>query len=185
MALRGRNKLVDEHFFFISTTIINFIKIFTTDRYCDILIDNIKHYQKRYEFEILAYCIMPSHFHWIINTNTLKGNVSAIMRDIKKYSSWEILEQLRADQSPLLMKFQTKSLPGQKYQFWMHRFDDLVIRNQKMLWNEIRYIHNNPVKAGIVNRPEDYKYSSARNYLFDDHSVLVVEKSWAGIEIMR
>jgi hypothetical protein len=53
-----------------------------------------------------------------------------------------------------------------------------------MLWTKIKYIHNNPVEAGIVIKPEDFKYSSARNYFLDEQSVLYVEKSWAGIEIV-
>jgi hypothetical protein len=50
-------------------------------------------------------------------------------------------------------------------------FDDEVIRNQKMLWTKIKYIHNNPVEAGIVMKPKDFKYSSARNYILDEQSV--------------
>ena len=65
----------------------------------------------------------------------------------------------------------------------MHRFDDEVIRNNKMLWTKIKYIHNNPVEAELVEKPEDYLYSSARNYILNDQSVLCVEKSWAGFEI--
>lgn len=65
----------------------------------------------------------------------------------------------------------------------MHRFDDEVIRNQKIIWTKIKYIHNNPVKAGLAEKPEDYKYSSARNYILEDDSILYVEKSWTGIEM--
>ncbi len=183
MGLRGRNSLIDEHFFFVTTTVINFSQVFISDLCCDILIKNIKHYQERYEFEILAYCIMPSHFHWIVKVNPLKGTISSIMRDIKKYSAWDILEKLEKDKSPLLDGFLDHNVTGQRRQFWFHRFDDEVIRDEKMLWTKIKYIHNNPVNAGLVERHEDYKYSSARNYILDDQSILYVEKSWAGIEI--
>ena len=71
------------HLFFITTTIIGFTKIFIKDVYCDILIKNIKHYQQKYKFEILAYVIMPTHFHWIIIVDSKSGTVSDIMRDIR------------------------------------------------------------------------------------------------------
>jgi putative transposase len=183
MGLRGRNNLIEEHFFFVTTTVLNFNKVFIRDTYCNILINNIRYYQERYKFEILAYCIMPSHFHWILKTDSLKGNVSSIMRDIKKYSSWDIMERLGKDESPLLSDFINVKTEGQKRQFWMHRFDDEAIRDEKMLWTKIKYIHNNPVEAGIVNNPEDYKYSSAKNYILNDQSVIYVEKCWAGIEM--
>jgi putative transposase len=183
MGLRGRKNLEEEHFFFVTTTVVNFNKVFTNDLYCDILVKNIKHYQGRYNFEIIAYCIMPTHFHWIVKTDSSKGTISSIMRDIKKYSAWDIMEQLKKEASPLLKEFTCVKSGAQKRQFWMHRFDDEVIRDQKMLWTKIKYIHNNPVDAGVVEYAKDYKYSSVRNYIFDDNTVLYVEKSWAGIEI--
>lgn len=184
MGLRGRNNLTEELFFFVTTTIRNFIKVFTEDVYCEALINNIKYYQKRYSFDIIAYVIMPTHFHWLIKVVPSKGTISDIMRDIKKYSAWDILEKLEEEKSPLLQNFINIALPMQKRQLWMHRFDDKVIKKQKMLWSSIRYIHNNPVNAGLVDKPETYKYSSARNYILNDNTILYVEKSWTGTLIM-
>ncbi len=186
MARRGRLSLTDESIFFVTTTVVRFTNIFTTDRYCDILVNNIKHYQKRYQFTILAYVIMPSHFHWIVKVDKNEGTISDIMRDIKKYSAWEIMEQVEKDKKVDLIKMFKKEgegLKNHKRKFWMKRFDDEVIRNEKMFWVKRNYIHNNPVKAGIVSKPEDYKYSSARNYFFDDNSVLNVDTEYGGMEI--
>jgi len=52
-----------------------------------------------------------------------------------------------------------------------------------MFWVKLHYIHNNPVEAGLVRRPEEYKYSSARNYASGDHKILEVDVSFAGIEM--
>ena len=84
MGLRGRDKLTDESIFFVTTSIVKHANVFTQYKYCDILVSNILHYQKRYCFTILAYVIMQSHFHWIIIVDKSKGNISDIMRDIKK-----------------------------------------------------------------------------------------------------
>jgi hypothetical protein len=75
------------------------------------------------------------------------------------------------------------NFPKQKRKFWMKRFDDEVIRNEKMFWVKLHYIHDNPVKAGIVLQPEQYKYSSARNYILGDQSILQVDTSMAGVEM--
>ncbi len=61
----------------------------------------------------------------------------------------------------------------------MKRFDDQVIRNLRMLGRKLEYIHYNPVKAGLVQNAEEYTYSSARNYILDDHSVLFVNTDWS------
>ena len=186
MARRGRLALIDESIFFVTTTVVRFTKIFTVDKYCEILVHNIKHYQKRYKLTILAYVIMPTHFHWIVIVDKNEGTISDIMRDIKKYSAWDILEQVEKDNRlDLIKRFKSEGegLKNHKRKFWMKRFDDEVIRNVKMFWIKRNYIHNNPVKAGIVCKPEDYKYSSAKNYIFDDHSVLLVDTEYGGIEI--
>ena len=76
-----------------------------------------------------------------------------------------------------------KGFPTHKKKLWMHRFDDEVIRNNKMFWTKLKYIHNNPVKAGLVTKEEEYKYSSARNYINQDHSILFVDTDYVGVEI--
>ena len=185
MARRGRNNLADEHFFFATTSVIKFINIFSYPKYCQILIDNIKHYKKRYKFNVLAFAIMPSHFHWIVEVNPEYGTISDIMRDIKKYSAWDILEEIEKSDKHLKKIFEdaAEGFPTQKGKLWMPRFDDAVIRNEKMFWTKLHYIHNNPVEAGLVNRPESYQYSSARSYKSGDFSVLEVDVSMAGIEM--
>lgn len=145
------------------------------------LIHNIKHYQERYQFKVLGYVIMPSHFHWVIEIQPKFGSISDIMRDIKKYSAWDLMEALERDKAAGLLSLflsNAKELQNQKRKFWMRRFDDQVIRNTDMLRTKLEYIHHNPVKAGLVDKHEDYKYSSARNYILDDHSVIRVINDW-------
>jgi len=185
MARRGRNNLTEEHFFFVTTTVIQFLNIFSEDKYCDLLIKNIKHYREKYKFNILAYVIMPSHFHWIVEVNPKFGTISDIMRDIKKYSAWDILEEIdRSDkQISNLFRQAAEDYPKQNRKFWMSRFDDELIRNERMYWTKLHYIHNNPIKAGLVNSVEDYKYSSARNYKLGDHTILKIDTEFGGVEI--
>ena len=184
MGRRGRTYLTDENFFFVTTTVVRFLNVFSDPKVCDLLIDNIKYYQSKYHFTILAYVIMPSHFHWIVEVQPKLGTISEIMRDIKKRSAWDIMEYLKHNNLyKEVFETEAEQYPDQERKFWMKRFDDEVIRKQRMLWTKIKYIHNNPVKAGIVEEPEDYKYSSARNYINEDHSVLTVDTEIAGIEL--
>jgi putative transposase len=53
-----------------------------------------------------------------------------------------------------------------------------VIYSQKFIEQKINYIHNNPVRAGIVEKPEDYLYSSARNYADMDSLIEVIKLSF-------
>jgi len=72
MSRRGKNNLTEESIFFVTTTVVKFTNVFEEDKYCDLLIHNIKHYQKKYNFTVLAYVIMPSHWHWIVMIDNKK-----------------------------------------------------------------------------------------------------------------
>lgn len=186
MGRRGRNNLVDENFFFVTTTVVKFIPIFNNKLFCDILINNIKHYKEKYKFSVLGYVIMPTHFHWIIEVDNKFGRISGIMRDIKEFTAWQIFDELenKGDLKFLeLFKDAASGIKDQDRKLWMKRFDDEVIRDQKMFWTKLNYIHKNPVKSGLVLKAEDYKYSSARNYAFNDHSVLEVNTELGGIDL--
>ena len=183
MGLRGRSNLVDEQFFFVTTTVIEHANVFAEDKYCDILIDQLKRWQVHFQFAILGYVIMPSHFHWIVRLELKCGTISDIMREIKVHAAWAITDELERDgrkELCALFEGSGKRFEDQRRQFWMKRFDDQVIRNQRMFMAKLLYIHNNPVKAGLVERAEQYKYSSARNYINDDHSIIYVDTSYAG-----
>jgi putative transposase len=184
MGRRGRTNLSEEHFFFVTSSVVRFLQIFQDEKVCDILINNLKYYREKYLYNILAYVIMPSHFHWIIELNTERGTISDIMRDVKKYSAWDIMDYLKENKFTEVFKYEALEINDQNRKLWMSRFDDEVIRNQRMLWTKIKYIHSNPVKAGIVDRPEDYKYSSARNYIHGNHSIITVDTETAGVEII-
>lgn len=129
---------------------------------------------------------MPTHFHWIVKVNTELGSISDIMRDIKKFTAWQIFDLLDNTMNKNLLKVfisAAKGLKDQQRKLWMKRFDDEVIRDQRMFWTKLNYIHNNPVKAGLVRRAEDYKYSSARNYINNNHSTLEVNTEYGGVNI--
>ena len=184
MPLRGRNNFTEERYFFVTTTVVRFLDIFADPEICHILIRNIKFYQAKYKFTILAYVIMPSHFHWIIEIEPSLGTISNIMRDLKSHSSRDILEYLSNEQKlQKIFKSEAAIKYKQKRKLWMDSFDDQVIRGPKMFWTKLTYIHQNPVEAGLVLRAEEYPFSSARNYTLQDHSIIFVDTTQAGVII--
>jgi hypothetical protein len=66
-----------------------------------------------------------------------------------------------------------------KFRLWKPRFDDLIITSEQQFKTKIGYIHNNPVKSGIVNHPGDYGYSSASDWLNNERGLLPVAKDFS------
>ena len=182
MGLRGRTLFGSQgHTFFITTSVVGHAKVFAAgDQYYDILVASLTYVLNEHAAALIAYVLMPNHVHLI--TALPEGeSISDLMRDFKKYTSTRIRQQLERDgQDSFLriLRHNTQGRTKQVFKLWKDRFDDLVIESETTLRVKVEYMHNNPVRAGLVSNPEDWRYSSARNYLRDDHSVLPVTTDW-------
>jgi REP element-mobilizing transposase RayT len=124
---------------------------------------------------------MSNHIHLLIRSNT--NDLSGTIRDFKSYTSKKILEEIEnCNESRtewMLNIFKTaafKHKRNSEYQFWTHENYAEYIYSNNFIEQKIRYIHNNPVVAGIVAKPEDYCYSSAVSYT-DKDGLLKIEKA--------
>ena len=63
---------------------------------------------------------------------------------------------------------------SEPFPFWEHRFDDLSIYSQDIYCIKLNYIHNNPIKAGLALKPEDWPYSSARFYIREEIGIIEI-----------
>ena len=61
---------------------------------------------------------------------------------------------------------------------WQQSFKDIPLWSAWMIWQKINYIHQNPVKAGIVKSARDYYWSSFRSFYSQDGSPLEVDHNW-------
>jgi len=144
-----------------------------------IVIDSLRYIRQNHWIKIYAYVIMPNHIHLIVKC--LEGHrPSEVLRDFKKFTSKEIVEELRRRQDqPLLRPFKTaaSSPERQTYKVWEDGYFDKSVYSESFLFQKMRYIHNNPVydRWGLVDKPEQYEYSSAKNYLLGEHSVLEID----------
>ena len=86
------------------------------------------------------------------------------MRDFKKFTSGEIRRQIEKDGRHKLLDELRYKKRQQKFKVWEHRFDDVVLYTRKVLEVKLEYIHQNPVKAGLVDYPTKYIHSSAGFY---------------------
>ncbi len=120
---------------------------------------------------------MPDHTHYLFSTHG--SSLSDIMRDYHSFTSKAITEFLtKDDRRKILQFFRVAAIlneRGNSYKVWQDGFHPITINSEKFLRQKLKYIHENPVRKGFVTKPEDWKYSSARNYNCNDHSVIEVE----------
>ncbi|MEO8399837.1 MAG: hypothetical protein ABI550_08505, partial [Ignavibacteriaceae bacterium] len=108
-------------------------------------------------------------------------SISDFMRDFKKFTSTKIRMLLESNGYNEIVEHLRHNAIGYKnqtFKFWMDRFDDVIVISESVLKKKVNYIHYNPVKAGLVTYAEDWKYSSARNYSYEDHSIIQINTKW-------
>lgn len=163
--------------YFVTTTVMNFNPVFSLGKqYNNILIDSLKYQINEHKANLYSYVIMHHHIHLIIYFPEGESLID-FMRDFKKFTSTQIRKQLEADNNIdqiNKLRINSKGYKNQVFKLWMDRFDDLIITNDDTFQQKIDYIHMNPVRAGLVNNPEDWLYSSARNYFLNDNSIIEV-----------
>ena len=96
---------------FITTKVWQNIWLFKEEKYCQIIIDNLEFYCKKYDFKLIAYAIIPWHLHLILMLSNKFNNISKVMQDFKKFTAVQMIQQLIKDKKEdLLQKF---SLTGE------------------------------------------------------------------------
>ncbi len=180
-------KISEDGLYFLTFTIVGWVDLFTRKIYKDIVIDSLSFCQKNKGLNLFAYVIMSNHMHLLAQSES--GDLSGIIRDFKNHTSRKFVEVLqdpcesRSEWMKLVFEFHGKFKNKQTNQIWIHENHAEHVYSQKFIEQKIDYIHNNPVRAGIVARAEDYLYSSASNYADMDSvlNVIRLEYNWKTI----
>jgi REP element-mobilizing transposase RayT len=154
---------------YVTFQIVQWIDIFTRQTHRDIAIDSLRFCRQHKGLEIYAFVIMSNHIHLLILSEHAK--LSDTIREFKSFTAKKILEAIeneaesRREWMLNLFEFSAKQHKrNEKYQIWTHENHAEIIYSNKFIDQKVNYIHENPVRAGIVAKAEDYLYSSARAY---------------------
>ena len=156
--------------------------VFTRKLYKDIVIDAIHYCQKHKGLRLHSWVIMSNHIH-LIAYCTPPFMMSDFLRDFKKFTAKKIISAIQEIQESrktwLLDRFSYHAKNSARHkQFRVWKAGNHAIHLQEYninIFEKINYIHNNPVKAGIVAYPENYLYSSAKDYMTNEKGLLPVE----------
>ena len=160
-----------EGLYFVSFAVVGWLDVFTKSVYRDLFIESVAYCQDNKGLEIHAWCIMTNHVHLIFKS--IKGEKPELLiRDLKRFTSRSIVKSIEDNPNErrkefLLAFFKNeakKSSNVKNYQFWRHDNRPIELWSRQVIQQKIEYIHKNPVEKELVNNPEDYIYSSARDY---------------------
>jgi putative transposase len=125
----------------------------------DLFLKILEDTRQRYRFVVIGYVLMPEHFHLLI-TEPQVGDPSKAMQVLKQRFAQKVLQRSRrkrnADQASLWAPVQVH--------VWQARFYDFNVWTERKRVEKLRYMHQNPVKRGLVIEPEQWVWSSSRDY---------------------
>ena len=165
-----RTKILEGYMYFITLTVVDWVDVFTRPTHKHVILDSLKYCQYSKGLLIYSWSMMSNQLHFLASAK--EGyHLSNILRVFKKYSSMEIIKSIKEfPESRRKWKLSRFKLAGennpriQGYKFWQDGNAPKEIHTNEFLGQKLNYIHMNPVKAEIVVNPEDYLYSSARDY---------------------
>lgn len=162
---RSRYKIYDSDYpHFITSSIVEGYPIFSDPKAAEVLLNALKFLQGQRDTILYSYVIMENHIHLIVKSDGLSKKIQTF----KSWTARNIIEMFKDNENYQqlfkLKKAKQRSHTGSVHQLWQQGFHPKQILGDEMMIQKIEYIHNNPVKRGFVDHPEDWRYSSARNY---------------------
>lgn len=116
--------------------------ILREDRCAEVVASALEFGDKK-TYELHGWVVMPNHVHCLLQPYE-DVSLSTVLHSIKSFTAHEI-SKIHPEIKPV----------------WQKESFDRYIRNEEHYFSTLRYIHENPVKAGFVNRPEQFRWSSA------------------------
>lgn len=168
-----RYLISDQHaVYFLTFTVVGWVDVFTRKACRDIIVSSLNYCAANKGLHVYSWCLMSNHLHlmgFVEEPNTM----SAFIRDFKKYTAREILSYIEKDTESrkewMLAYFKEEGSRDKRittYKFWKEDNHAICIDalEHSIFDQKMDYIHANPVVDGIVEKEEEYLYSSARNF---------------------
>ena len=137
------------------------LPVFRTDQMREFMCGAIDEARRSAGFLLFAYVVMPDHLHLLTSRPSTNSDV---LRVVKGLSARRVLDHLKANNYVSSLKKLEHCVRDRNYQYslWQTEKNVLPIYSEKLFMQKLNYIHENPVRAGLVERAIDYRWSSAR-----------------------
>jgi len=156
---------------FVTCTVVDWIDALSRPLYKDVVCDSLRFCIDRKGLQLHAWVIMSNHLHLIASAK--EGAVLAdVLRDFKKFTARKLVEAIAGNAQESRREWMLNAFhfaaehnsSNKEIQFWQQGFHPICLDRPQLWRQRLLYLHENPVRAGLVWRAEDYKYSSAIDY---------------------
>lgn len=168
------------HIYYVTTNVYDFLPLFTTPSFVIPLLDSLNYYRYHYNIALVGYVIMRDHIHLLLFPEDANG-LSAMIGAFKEFTAKRLIRQATVEkrQAWLDAFAHAGATTGRcENKVWQDSFWEMNLFSERMIRQKLNYIHRNPVRAKMVETPGAYPYSSYRNYMLDDESLIEIDRGW-------
>ncbi len=143
--MRSRYKITQQDgIYFITSTIVEWLPVFTGQPYFDILIQSFSFCQQHKGLKLYGYVILDNHFHALVSGATLNRTIA----DMKKFTARQIIAQLQTEQKTWLLNqlayYKKRYKTTSDHLVWQEGYHPVLLLSEKMLRQKLDYIHSVP-----------------------------------------
>ncbi len=154
---RSARLLLSKSYYHVMARANNKMTVFHDSKDYDYYLELVKRHKTDHPFDLYHYCLMPNHVHFHVRTKDA-ADFSLFMKKLNLSYVHHYRERY-----------------GWVGHFWQDRYKSQPIGKDSYFLQCGKYIELNPVRAGLVTRPEDYPYSSYRHYAFGEPNDLLTD----------
>jgi len=169
MTIRKRLQIEEPGLTFVTTTVVDWTPIFNVHPVAKQILLTLEGNIRQYKACLVAYVLMPSHIHMMIYLPEISF-LSKFIQAFKSISS-------RRVKGICIKTYSHRFVKNGRFGLWKPRFDDFIINDKRQFHTKLDYIHNNPVRAGLVLQATDWPYSSASDWAGNKPGFLPIDKS--------
>ena len=151
----------DSPAYYLTSVARDRLPVFRKDTIAEITCKALDEARRSGGFLIFAYVVMPDHTHLVTDNSRKSKEIHRFVNGIISRRVIDHLKEIDAEESLAKLRI-VEQAKGYKYSLWQHHPDTRLLWNQEMLMQRINYTHLNPVRAGLVEHPDDWKWSSSR-----------------------
>ncbi len=163
--MRSRYRVHETHHaHFITATIVEWLPVFASAGCCDVVVRSLEFCREKKALKVYGWVILDTHLHAVVAAPEL----AAVLRDLKSFTTRELLAQVERGGRDWLLnqrRYYRAAHKATKHQVWQEGSHPQSIMSDAMMEQKVEYLHNNPVKRGLVASPEHWRYSSAHEWL--------------------
>ncbi|NVN92815.1 MAG: transposase [Desulfuromonadales bacterium] len=144
----------------VTCVVHELLPVFSQPEVVRIVFDCWRHLRERCGMRLYGYVIMEEHLHFLAQAERL----DICLGGFREQTAGRIVKYLEEQRLERFLKRFPTVEGGRKYCFWQEPWETESISGSAMMCKTLDYIHVNPIKRGYVDRAEQWRYSSARNY---------------------